>query len=510
MNNSTPSNVDEKETQLGLPSGSDFLIQTQNGYSDNLCKVYLCRSNLKLENVERFLIPCQTCTNTENITDCLTLQENSNQNLDDYLCSKSSNQNIASNAVSEREELLKLLIHTAKGLNYLHENNIAHCNIQPTNIKIFNHKHPDKITAKLGGLRYYVDLRHNVRNNAINNDHDDRSPKALEWHPKSFMAPECLEPYGDERVRNKQTDIFALGILFYYTLTSQCHPFAPIPDQKNFEEATEKIRCGKIYPTNENKPKFLKLRELKILSKEQKVTIADMIWHMIDWDPSKRFEVKDVLNHPSFYNAEKKLNFLLTVHENTKDSADDLCKNYQKLKKIEADINEKKNSLNSSDDQLQRKKIKDLIKRRDNCIKEKSKILENNCEVNEYERRLEDDDANDFEKKTFDIHEDTGFANYEYLKEKNQDNPLSLWKPVLARDVTTLLKCLRNKVYHACDSDNPKEFQKQFLKRKDTYNAEMFLEVFVSPWPPLLVHLYELCRRKDWATDFFLKPSTNA
>ena len=86
---------------------------------------------------------------------------------------------------------------------------IAHRNIQPTNIKIFNHECPDKITAKLGGLQHCVDLRQNASNNAIKYDHDDRSLKA-----KSFMAPKCHKPNGVEKVRNKQTDMFALEYYF--------------------------------------------------------------------------------------------------------------------------------------------------------------------------------------------------------------------------------------------------------------------------------------------------------
>ena len=344
--------LDEEEAQSAWSLGFD-IIPAPNGCSDNLCKVYLCGSNLNVENVKRLLIPCQNCTNTENITDCRKLPELSNQNLDGYLRSKN---NIVSDVVSKSEELLKVMLGIAKGLNYFHEKNIAYRNIQPINIKIFEHKCPDKITAKLGGLQYCVDLKHDASNDPIDYDHGGKSSEAIK--NKSFMAPECfksskyLELCEFERVRNKQTDIFALGVLFYYTLTSQCHPFAPIPDQNNFEKTSEKIRCGKIYPTNENKPKFLKLRELNMLSKVQKVTIADMIWHMINRDPSKRLEVKNVLSHPSFYNVEKKLKYLLTVHKNTKDISIDMFKIYLKMEKIQVKISKEKDIKKSFTNKL--------------------------------------------------------------------------------------------------------------------------------------------------------------
>ena len=52
-----------------------------------------------------------------------------------------------------------------------------------------------------------------------------------------YMAPEC-----HEGISNKTTDIFALGILFYYVLTGS-HPFAQTQEQNDIEKAIANIKA---------------------------------------------------------------------------------------------------------------------------------------------------------------------------------------------------------------------------------------------------------------------------
>lgn len=92
----------------------------------------------------------------------------------------------------------------------------------------------------------------------------------------------------------KSVDIFALGCLFYYTLTSGGHPYGD-----RFE------REGNIFKDN---------KQLSLLSQfcstEESTEAQDLIVCMLHPQPSQRPDSKTCLLHPFFWDSAKRLGFL--------------------------------------------------------------------------------------------------------------------------------------------------------------------------------------------------------
>ena len=189
-----------------------------------------------------------------------------------------------------------------------------------------------------------------------------------------------------------------------------------------------------------------------------------MIRRMIDHDPIKRMTAEEVLYHPTFYNDQKKLNFLLKVHECVKN-----------MDWKSPSTNKKLNELHHYDSGL-----------------------------------LNDGDVGNPRK--FQLCEEIVFSEHKYFYKanditKNVENKKKK-KWILLKDITNvnaLLKALRDKVAHAYDGPGnvPFQFAKDFDVTEDSYNPGKFLEVFLSQSPQLLVHLYELYRNTKMAVEFY-------
>ncbi|GLB39832.1 putative protein with domain in protein kinases, N-glycanases and other nuclear proteins [Lyophyllum shimeji] len=90
----------------------------------------------------------------------------------------------------------------------------------------------------------------------------------------------------------KSVDIFALGCLFYYTLTNGGHPFGD-----RFE------REGNIMKNENNLDALQRFGE-------EGAEAADLISRMIDPEPSERPDTTTCLLHPFFWDPARRLNFL--------------------------------------------------------------------------------------------------------------------------------------------------------------------------------------------------------
>ena len=92
----------------------------------------------------------------------------------------------------------------------------------------------------------------------------------------------------------KSVDIFALGCLFYYTLTTGGHPYGD-----RFEREVNIIKDNK---------------QLSLLSEfcsaEESTEVQDLICSMLHAQPSQRPDTKTCLLHPFFWDPAKRLGFL--------------------------------------------------------------------------------------------------------------------------------------------------------------------------------------------------------
>ena len=332
-----------------------------------------------------------------------------------------------------------LLYQTVHGLRYLHANDIIHRNIQPSNILLIR-VNKEKTVAKIGGFKYSKEQ---------SSDNGASRPLSDETALK-YMANKCFQGKW-----NKSTDVFAMGIMFFFAMTGGKHLFEDdyALTDTNLEERIKTAKSKKA-------PNLKALREQQTYTEEEKITMVDMIKQMIDHDPNKRLTIEDVFHHPAFYTPEKKLQFLLKVNEG--------------LKKLSwySDIRKK---------------------------------------VNHYDARLLDDHASERQVE-FEINEKDVFRQHQYFLTRRFFESRRIKKPAMWKlfyevfNVESLLKALRDKIAHACDGIKyvPRKFQNDFEVTKDSYSALKFFSVFIANrFPQLLVHLYKVCKGSDIAKEFY-------
>lgn len=169
----------------------------------------------------------------------------------------------------------EVLRQVTSGIIHLHSLNIVHRDIKPQNVLV---------TSKSGQNRMLIS--------------DFGLSKKLEWDQSSFAqsttansgttgwrAPEILKGTGK---MSTKIDIFSLGCLFYFVLTHGGHPFG----EKYMRDAN--ILNGKVN-----------------LSQIPPGEARSLIEWMLNSNPKERPTAKQVLNHPYFWNSERRLDFLL-------------------------------------------------------------------------------------------------------------------------------------------------------------------------------------------------------
>ena len=151
----------------------------------------------------------------------------------------------------------------ANGLNYLHSYGVLHRDLKPDNCMISDNT--DNATIKIMDFGLSKVLAPHER---VNDG----------FGTLSFVAPEVLirQPY------NKQIDIWSMGIMLYYMLTS-CLPF---DDENDSEEVIAKMI---VFNEVEFPDKLFKDR-----SKE----VVDIIGQCLIKNPDKRITIDNYLKHP--------------------------------------------------------------------------------------------------------------------------------------------------------------------------------------------------------------------
>ena len=169
------------------------------------------------------------------------------------------------------EKLIKSwILDIAKGLKFLHDNNIAHCDIKSDNIVLGKDGH-----CKL------ADFGNSLRINDKANDNENFLRTQGNIY---FFPPELVEEKEKEKknIDYKSVDIWTLGISMY-TCIYKCLPFVP-ENRENIVELFKDISSANI-DYNKNG-----------------VTISDdmktLMQHLLEKDPEKRFTANDIVNYP--------------------------------------------------------------------------------------------------------------------------------------------------------------------------------------------------------------------
>ena len=330
-----------------------------------------------------------------------------------------------------KSKSLDLLYQVTKGIQFLHKNNIVHCCVEPSNV-LLKRTFQNNTIAKLGGFGHSINLCSFNVSCFPTSEIEISSP---------YVASECFS----RGEWSRSSDIYAFGVLIYHTLSGGKYPIklnSFFFEIKNNQENVKK---------SHNFTELMKDTNTELETTEAKITTVDMVKRMICHDPKKRLTIDDVAHHPTFYGDQKKLDFLLKIHETVKNSE-----------------------------------------------------LTFRCKtLNVYDKGLFNRSAVGSER--FQINSERLFKNFTYFMEI-QKKPKN-WRYISFDNVESLLKALRDKVTHACDGPNgvPSKFEDDFEVTGDSYSPKKFLEIFLSETPQLLVHLYELFRNSDAAADFYAK-----
>ncbi|CAL8140328.1 unnamed protein product [Orchesella dallaii] len=163
---------------------------------------------------------------------------------------------------------LQILRQITEGVAHLHQNKIAHKNLNLGNIFIFK-KSDSEICAKISDA-------------GVDNPKSDC--ESFNGIP-IWKAPEFET---DQKVTGA-CDLFSLGCIFHFVLTGGKYPFGD-SNQKGFLKEVEYPRIPEVVLSN-----LWLIRELTLE------------------DPKKRPKVKDILSHPIFWTSEKTLNFFIQI-----------------------------------------------------------------------------------------------------------------------------------------------------------------------------------------------------
>jgi serine/threonine-protein kinase/endoribonuclease IRE1 len=215
-----------------------------------------------------------------------------------------------------RKDLPNVLYQITNGISHLHQLRIVHRDLKPQNILVNMGKNgkPRLLVSDFGLCKKLEDSQSSFgattgraagtsgwRAPELLLDDDARDAGVLDISTHSgsgtVLVNDHLSP--NARRATRAIDIFSLGLVFFYVLTNGSHPFD----------------CGDRYMREVNIRKGnYNLDPLEILG-DYACEARDLIESMLHADPKQRPVAREVMSHPFFWSAKKRLAFLCDVSD---------------------------------------------------------------------------------------------------------------------------------------------------------------------------------------------------
>jgi serine/threonine-protein kinase/endoribonuclease IRE1 len=180
-------------------------------------------------------------------------------------------------------ECMRILHDVVSGLAALHDQGIVHRDLKPQNVLITSAGR-GKIADMGLAKRLNISDGTSFETHVVGGPNVNNAAGTSGW-----QAPERLT----RGRQSRSVDVFSLGCLMYYSLTGGAHPFG------------ERLERDSNVIAN----KF-DVSKLDFFPEAEALVRA-----CIDADPSKRPSAKDVLAHPMWWDAEKKIQFLIDASD---------------------------------------------------------------------------------------------------------------------------------------------------------------------------------------------------
>ena len=171
------------------------------------------------------------------------------------------------NNVYDEKLIKQWMFDIAKGIKYLHDNNICHCDIKSDNIVLGKDGH-----CKLADFGSSVKINKNV------GDRFTKTEGNIYFFPPEF----CDEEKDKKYFAYKPVDIWTFGVSIY-TCIFKCLPFSK---QENIMDLFEEI-CHS---------------EIDLCKNGIKISdgLKNLLSHIFEKDPDKRYTIDDIINDPWF------------------------------------------------------------------------------------------------------------------------------------------------------------------------------------------------------------------
>ena len=168
--------------------------------------------------------------------------------------------------IYDEKLMKKWILDIAKGLKFLHENNVVHRDIKSDNILIDKNGN-----CKIADFGCSIKLKNNQA------DLFSKTEGNMYFFPPEFVDGKSKKQFG-----YKPVDIWAFGVSMY-TCIFKSLPFLP-ENRENIVELFKEIREAK-FDYNKNGVNISKDMET-------------LLGHILDKDPNKRFTAKDIVEYP--------------------------------------------------------------------------------------------------------------------------------------------------------------------------------------------------------------------